>query len=314
MESPQLSVVVPLFNEEESVRALVEQINGVLERLGRKYEIVLVDDGSTDKTLDILADLARNMPFLRVVSFRRNYGQTPAMTAGIEHARGEVIVTMDGDLQNDPRDIPTFLEHIEGGYDVVIGWRHNRQDRLITRRIPSIIANWLIGRVTGVPVKDNGCSLKAYRSAVIQRVPLYSEMHRFIPAMLSLSGARIIEIKVNHRARQFGVSKYGLSRIYKVLFDLITIKTLISSAARPLRWFAVLSAFSFLASTTALAYCLYYMLTDPQQSLIVMLGVSITFIASGVFLLLCGTLAELSYRAGTVKIHDLARTTACELS
>ncbi len=171
------------------------------------------------------------------MKFRRNYGQTPAMAAGIQEARGRVLVTMDGDLQNDPADIALFLEKIDEGNDIVVGWRFNRQDKLITRKIPSRIANWLIGRITGVPIKDNGCSLKAYRAALIKKIPLYSEMHRFIPAMASIAGPRIAEIKVRHHARQFGQSKYGLSRIYKVLLDLMVIKTVASFTARPLLWF-----------------------------------------------------------------------------
>ena len=178
---------------------------------------------------------------MRVVNFRRNYGQTPAMAAGIEQAHGKILVTMDGDLQNDPRDIEHFLAKIDEGYDIVVGWRHNRQDKLISRKIPSKIANWLIGKVTGVPIKDNGCSLKAYRASLIKEIPLYSEMHRFIPAMASIAGPRIAEIKVRHHARQFGQSKYGLSRVYKVLLDLMVIKTVASFTSRPLLWFALLA-------------------------------------------------------------------------
>ena len=202
--------------------ALVEAIREIPQRV----ELIFVNDGSTDGTLEVASDLAKTDSRLRVISFRRNYGQTPAMAAGIDHARGQVIVTMDGDLQNDPRDIKRFLDKIDEGYDLVVGWRHNRQDKWLTRKLPSMIANRLIGHVTGVPIKDNGCSLKAYRASVIQKVPLYAEMHRFIPAMASIAGPRIAEIKVRHHARAYGASKYGLSRVYKVLLDLVTIKTL----------------------------------------------------------------------------------------
>ncbi len=221
---------------------LHQQLKDVLDTLNLEYEILFVDDGSSDNTFAVAAELARHDPRLRVIKFRRNFGQTPAMAAGIDHARGRIIITMDGDLQNDPRDIPLFIEQIEAGHDIVVGWRHNRKDKLISRKIPSRIANWLIGKVTGVPIKDNGCSLKAYRASVIKNVKLYSEMHRFIPAMANLSGARIAEIKVRHHARRFGESKYGLSRVYKVLIDLAGIKTIRAASAAPTLWFTKLAA------------------------------------------------------------------------
>ena len=200
----ELSIVVPLYNEEESIEALYSSIVDAMSHQEYSYEIVFVDDGSRDRTVEIASGIAANDSRLRVVIFRKNYGQTAAMAAGIELARGGIIVTMDGDLQNDPLDIPEFVDKMNEGYDMVVGWRFNRKDKLISRKIPSKIANWLIGKVTGVPIKDNGCSLKAYRSNVIKRVPLYNEMHRFIPAMSSITGARIAEIKVRHHARQFG--------------------------------------------------------------------------------------------------------------
>src|SRR4029078_139168 len=205
------------------------------------FEMVFVDDGSKDDTVAIAKALAQRDARLRVRTSRRNYGQTAAMAAGIEHANGKVLVTMDGDLQNDPADIPLLLEQIDAGFDVRGGRRPHRQDKLITRKIPSRIANWLIGKVTGVPIKDNGCSLKAFRAALIKRIPLYSEMHRFIPAMASIAGPRVAQIRVRHHARRFGESKYGLSRIYKVLLDLMVIKTVARFASQPLRGFALLS-------------------------------------------------------------------------
>jgi glycosyltransferase involved in cell wall biosynthesis len=221
-----LSVVVPLYNEEDSVTPLYQAIATVLDALSCEAEMIFVDDGSRDRTFAVAEELAAGDKRLRVVKFRSNYGQTPAMAAGIDTACGRIVITMDGDLQNDPQDIPSFIEKIDEGYDIVVGWRFDRQDKLISRKIPSRIANWLIGKVTGVPIKDNGCSLKAFRADVIKQVPLYSEMHRFIPAMASIAGPRIAEIKVRHHARQFGQSKYGLSRVYKVLLDLLTIKTI----------------------------------------------------------------------------------------
>jgi len=236
-----ISVAVPLFNEEESAPVLYEQLKGVLDSLNVTYEIIFIDDGSSDQTFKVLRKLAKSDSMLRVIKFRRNFGQTPAMAAGIDHAEGEIIITMDGDLQNDPTDIPQFVEEIRAGNDIVVGWRHDRKDKVLTRKIPSIIANWLIGKVTGVPIKDNGCSLKAYRAKVIKNVPLYSDMHRFIPAMTNMSGARVKEIKVKHHARLFGESKYGLSRVYKVLVDLAGITTIRAASFAPFRWFTTLA-------------------------------------------------------------------------
>ncbi len=238
---PKVSVIAPLYNEQECVRPLHAAIVQSLEQLGCAFEMIFVDDGSTDGTAAIAAEIASIDPRLCIVRFRRNYGQTPAMAAGIEYARGEIIVTMDGDLQNDPEDIGRLLEQLDEGYDIVVGWRFNRQDKLLSRKIPSRIANWLIARMTGVPIKDNGCSLKAYRASLIKQIPLYSEMHRFIPAMASIAGPRIAEIKVRHHARQFGQSKYGLSRTYKVLLDLLVVKTVASFTSRPLIWFSLLA-------------------------------------------------------------------------
>src|SRR5581483_3617466 len=231
--APELSIVVPLFNEEDSLRPLYEAITAAVVPLGIMFEIVFVDDGSKDATVRIADEIARADPRVCLVKFRRNYGQTPAMAAGIAQARGDVIVTMDGDLQNDPADIGNLLAKIDEGNDIVVGWRFERQDKLVSRKIPSRIANALIAKVTGVPIKDNGCSLKAYRASLIKKIPLYSEMHRFIPAMASIAGPKIAEIKVQHHARRFGESKYGLSRIYKVLLDLMVIKTVASFTARP---------------------------------------------------------------------------------
>src|SRR5579863_5402061 len=239
--SPRLSVIVPFYNESENVVRMHRAIVQSIEPLGVSFEMVFVDDGSKDDTLELAIGIARKDPRVRVVKFRRNFGQTPAMAAGIEHARGEILITMDGDLQNDPADIQQLLLKMDEGNDIVVGWRFNRQDKMISRKIPSMIANRLIGKVTGVPIKDNGCSLKAYRASVIKHIPLYSEMHRFIPAMASIAGPRIAEIKVRHHARQFGKSKYGLSRVYKVLLDLMVIKTVASFTARPLLWFGMLS-------------------------------------------------------------------------
>src|SRR5512134_1523458 len=228
-----LSIILPIYNEEQNIRLLYDRIVNVIDRMNASAEILMVDDGSTDTSFDVMALLAAQDARVRVIKFRRNSGQTAAMTAGIEFARGRVLVTMDADLQNDPDDIPNLVRKLDEGYDVVVGWRQRRKDAFVTRIIPSKIANFLIGKVTGVPIKDNGCSLKAYRATIIKSVPLYAEMHRFIPAMASLVGARTFQLPVRHHERKHGVSKYGLSRIYKVLLDLIKIRMLLKFAARP---------------------------------------------------------------------------------
>jgi glycosyltransferase involved in cell wall biosynthesis len=234
--NPDLSIIVPLYNEEDNVRPLFEAIAEALAPLPLTAELLLVDDGSQDATFARALELPRDgNPKLRLIKLRRNYGQTAAMAAGIEHARGRILVTMDGDLQNDPRDIPRFLAEIDKGYDLVVGWRKARKDHW-SRVLPSKVANRLIGWITGVPIKDNGCSLKAYRAELIKEIPLYAEMHRFIPAMASLAGARIAEIEVRHHPRRFGRSKYGFSRIYKVLVDLVVIATILDFTRRPMRW------------------------------------------------------------------------------
>ncbi|HEX9676053.1 MAG TPA: glycosyltransferase family 2 protein [Anaerolineales bacterium] len=232
----KLSVVIPVFDELENLGPLDEALREALR--GHDYEVILVDDGSTDGSLQRLEELAQADPaHLVVVELRRNFGQTAAIAAGIDHATGEVIVTLDADLQNDPADIPMLLQKIEEGFDVVSGWRVNRKDKLVTRRIPSQVANWMISRVTGVPLHDYGCTLKAYRQEVLQGFRLYGEMHRFIPAYAGSVGARIVEVPVRHHARVHGQTKYGLERTLKVLLDLFTVKFLISYAHKPIYLF-----------------------------------------------------------------------------
>ena len=291
------------------MRPLHRAIVQAVEPLGAAFELVLVDDGSRDGTFATAADLARDDSRVRVVKFRRNYGQTPAMAAGIEQARGDVIVTMDGDLQNDPADIPRLLAKIQEGYDIVVGWRHNRQDKLISRKVPSRIANALIARVTGVPIHDNGCSLKAYRATLIKRIPLYSEMHRFIPAMAFIAGPRIAEIKVDHHARRFGRSKYGLSRIYKVLLDLMVIKTVASFTSRPLLWFALLSVPLLALAGIALGYTLFTALTPDEPLSLPIAGTGVIFLVSALMLICAGALGELIYKLGDVREVDFSSLT-----
>ena len=245
---PVVSVVVPIYNERENVAALHDALSYALVDLGRPYEIVLVDDGSSDGTRDVLRALAADDPHLRLILFRRNYGQTAAMAAGFAACRGRVIVSMDGDLQNDPADIGRLVEKLEQGYDVVCGWRRHRQDRVATRLLPSKVANFLIARVTGARIHDTGCSLKAYRGWVVRSLVLYSDMHRFLAALGVGLGARIAELPVRHHARRAGKSKYGLGRVFRVLADLVGIKMLIQFAAHPIRWFTLLSLPLFVLS------------------------------------------------------------------
>jgi len=231
-----VSIVIPVYEEEESLPHLYKSIKDVMDKLKRKYEIVFVDDGSRDGTLKVLESYQKKDPTVVVVSFRRNFGQTAAMAAGFEYAQGDIIVTMDADLQNDPNDIPKLLEKIKG-HDVVSGWRKKRQDKFLSRRLPSMLANGLISKVTGVHLHDYGCTLKAYRKEVIKSVRLYGEMHRFIPAIASWVGASITEVETNHHPRKFGKSKYGISRTIRVVLDLITVKFLQSFSTRPIHAF-----------------------------------------------------------------------------
>jgi glycosyltransferase involved in cell wall biosynthesis len=307
--SPKLSVIVPFYNEEDSIDPMYAAIVRAVEPLNIAFEMLFVDDGSRDSTARRGEEIARRDARVRIVKFRRNYGQTAAMAAGIEYASGEILVTMDGDLQNDPADIELFLAKMAEGYDIVVGWRHKRQDKLMSRKIPSKIANWLIGKVTGVPITDNGCSLKAFRAPLIKNIPLYSEMHRFIPAMTSIAGPRIAEIRVRHHARQFGKSKYGLSRVYKVLLDLMVIKTVASFTSRPLLWFSLLCAPLALFGLAALAGGLLMAMPSNGHMSLALTGSGIIFLMASVTLLASGTLGELVYKLGDVRPENFARLT-----
>lgn len=234
-----LSVVLPVFNEEESVFEAVREIHAALDPTGIDFEIVCVDDGSRDRSFEVLRGLSQDDSRLVVCRFRRNFGQTAAMQAGIDAARGAVIVTMDADLQNDPRDIPAMLAKLDEGFDMVAGWRHGRKDAFLNRRLPSIVANRIIGQTTGVRLHDYGCTLKAMKGDLARELRLYGEMHRFIPVMASLVGARITEMKVNHRARRFGRSKYGIGRTTRVILDLLTVLFLQSYLVRPMQMFGL---------------------------------------------------------------------------
>ncbi len=255
--APEISLFLPVLDEEENLPLMHRKIGAALDALGKTAEVIYVDDGSTDKSLQILKEIAAGDSRVRVISLRRNYGQTAAMSAGIDAARGEILIPMDADLQNDPADIARLLEKLDEGYDVVSGWRKNRQDKLITRKIPSQIANKIISWIGGVPLHDYGCSLKAYRREVLQDVKLYGEMHRFIPIYASWSGARVAEIPVEHHARTMGKSKYGLSRTVKVVFDLITIKFMAEYHTKPIYVFGTFGLIAFLVSILAGIYAIF---------------------------------------------------------
>ncbi|MFC2065139.1 glycosyltransferase family 2 protein [Chloroflexota bacterium] len=253
----KLSLVIPVFNEEETLISLDESVHNALQEFGTNWEVIYIDDGSQDGSLKILADLAEaDKEHVRVVHFRRNFGQTAAIAAGIDYARGEIIVTLDADMQNDPTDIPMMVAKLNEGYDVVSGYRKDRKDTLITRKIPSQAANWLISLVTGVHLHDYGCTLKAYRREVLQNIRLYGEMHRFIPVYAHAYGARITELQVRHHPRKFGKTKYGLDRTLKVILDLFTVKFLLSYSAKPIYLFGGAGVILILLSGLVLFYLL----------------------------------------------------------
>jgi len=284
-----LSVVIPLFNEEESIQALYERLSAALTALGKTFEIIFINDGSSDRSYDRLCRVADQDPHVKVINLRRNFGQTAAMAAGFDYAQGEIIIPMDGDLQNDPADIGLLIAKLDEGFDVVSGWRKDRQDKEVLRKLTSRMANWLIGVITGVKLHDSGCSLKAYRAEILKGTRLYGEMHRFIPALANLMGARICEVPVRHHARQFGKSKYGFKRILKVLLDLITVKFLADFSTKPLYMFGGIGAVLFAIAVLAGAETLFerwvygvYVHNNPFILIAVFLAIlSVNFIVMG---------------------------------
>ncbi|HET7009805.1 MAG TPA: glycosyltransferase family 2 protein [Anaerolineales bacterium] len=292
----KISLVIPVYNEVESLPHLDQAIRESLA--GRDYEVVYVDDGSTDGSVEVLERLARqDSGHSRAVILRRNFGQTAALAAGIDHSEGDVIVTLDADMQNDPADIPTLIQKIDEGYDVVSGWRVDRQDAALTRRLPSQMANWLISRVTGVPLHDYGCTLKAYRREVLEGFHLYGEMHRFIPAYAGGVGARIVEVPVRHHARRFGKAKYGLERTVKVILDLFTVKFLTSYAAKPIYIFGGAGLGMIAASFVVLLVLIARrIMLDEHMIRSPLLLLSVTAFILGAQAILMGLLAELTVR------------------
>ena len=304
MNTVDISIIVPLYNEADSIVPLYDSLTEVMRSINKKYEIIFIDDGSIDKTCEIAEELHKNDENLKVIKFRRNYGQTPAMQAGFDYATGTIVISMDGDLQNDPRDIQKFLKKIDEGYDIVCGWRKNRKDKLFSRKIPSKVANWLIGHVTGVKVHDNGCSLKAFKGETIKKTRLYSDLHRFIPAMASIAGIKYTEIVVNHHARKFGASKYGLSRVWKVFLDLLTVKTLVGFSRNPGFLFAILS-FPFLVAGGLFALVSIKLCLNPtlfESKPVIFTSISFLFFFLSGHLLLLGFIGEMIVKTAGVKI------------
>ena len=295
--APELSIFLPVLNEEENLRPMHAKIREALQSLGKTAEVIYVDDGSTDDSLQILKEIAATDEKVRVISLRRNYGQTAAMSAGIDAAKGEILIPMDADLQNDPQDIARLLEKLDEGYDVVSGWRKNRRDKLFSRKIPSQIANKLISWIGGVPLHDYGCSLKAYRREVIQDVRLYGEMHRFIPIYAMWAGARVTEIPVDHHARRMGKSKYGISRTVKVVFDLMTIKFMASYQTKPIYVFGTFGMIAFLLSIIAGVWAFFLKYVEGVSFILTPLPIiAIVLLAISVQFFLMGLLAEMLVR------------------
>ncbi len=293
----KISVVIPTYNEEENAALLYDELSGVMKSMACDYEILFIDDGSSDGTLAVLKTIEEADSRVGVVQFRKNFGQTAAMSAGFAYAGGDVIITMDGDLQNDPHDIPRLIDKINEGFDVVTGWRHNRQDTFINRKLPSMIANKIISWTTGVSLHDYGCTLKAFRREVIKNIHLYGEMHRFIPAIASGMGISFTEIKVNHRARQYGTSKYGISRTIRVVLDLITVKFLLSYATRPIQIFGLLGVISgSVGFLIALIMTIQRQFFDIPLSDRPLLLLAIVLIFIGIQFISIGLIAELQAR------------------
>jgi len=297
MNEVQISVVVPVYNEEPNLPELRSQLNEVLPTLGISYEVILVDDGSSDGSFAVMREMALEDPHYRAIRLRRNYGQTAAIACGIRHSRGDVIIPMDADLQNDPKDIPRLLQTLDRGWDVVSGWRQDRHDAFLSRSLPSMIANWLISRLTGVALHDYGCTLKAYRREVVQDTSLYGEMHRFIPALARWYGATVTEIPVTHHPRTRGKSKYGLMRTLKVLLDLLTVKFLDGYLAKPIYVFGGFGAACLAASILTFGYLTYDKFANGAsfiQSPLLMLSALLATL--GVMSTLMGLLAEITVR------------------
>jgi len=306
--SPEISVVVPIFNEEDSLALLYEEVRDALEPLARSFELILVDDHSTDSSLRRMLALRERDRRVKVLHFRRNFGQTAAMSAGFDAARGRIVITMDGDLQNDPADIPRMVAKIDEGFDIVAGWRKSRQDGLFLRRVPSQVANRMIAWLTDTPIHDTGCTLKAFRAALVKRLPIYAEQHRFLPAMSRGSGARVTELVVHHRARRFGHSKYGIGRAQRVLLDMFAITLIARFARRPLHYFGLFSLPFGALALAVLGLEIEWEKVDVQNLPGWAFMVFLLFMLPSVHFLLLGLLSELIVSAGRVHADGVLQT------
>ncbi|NNE45459.1 MAG: glycosyltransferase family 2 protein [Rhodothermales bacterium] len=298
-----ISIVIPLHDEEDSVAPLCRAVTAAMESADVRFETILVDDGSRDQTFARASDVASQDTRFRVVKLNRNFGQTAALKAGFEIAAGDIIVTMDGDLQNDPEDIPMMLQKISEGFDMVVGWRKNRQDSWALRKIPSRIANWLVRKSTGTTITDNGCALRAYRSEVIKRYPLYSEMHRLLPTILAMTGARMAELPVRHHPRQYGRSKYGLARTYKVILDLVALRMILTFHRSPLFGFGISGTVLGLLSMGVLITGFLQLLTNQGDVSLIYPGIGILLGSLSVSLLTMGILCDMIYVTGDTKMR-----------
>jgi glycosyltransferase involved in cell wall biosynthesis len=296
-ESVYLSVVIPVYNERENISYLYENLNKVLPSLGKTYEVILIDDGSMDGTFNELVKIHDLNSNYKIVKFRKNFGQTPAMSAGFDYANGEIIITLDADLQNDPQDIPLLIEKVNEGYDIVSGWRVNRQDKTVSRKLPSKVANWLIAKLTGVKIHDYGCTLKAYSRDVIKNIELYGEMHRYIPAVASWMGISVAEVPVHHHSRKFGKSKYGISRTIRVILDIIILKYLLTYSQKPIQIFGGIGLFTGVVGGIITIYLIIMRLFfNVALSSRPLFTLSIFMIFIGVQLITMGILGELLMR------------------
>jgi glycosyltransferase involved in cell wall biosynthesis len=296
-ESVYLSVVIPVYNERENISFLYENLSRILPSLCVKYEVLLIDDGSSDGSFNELVKIHEQDNNYKVIKFRKNFGQTPAMSAGFDYANGEIIITLDADLQNDPQDIPLLIQKMNEGYDIVSGWRINRQDKAISRKLPSKIANWLIAKLTGVRIHDYGCTLKAYSRDVVKNIELYGEMHRYIPAVASWMGISVAEVPVHHHSRKFGKSKYGISRTIRVILDIIILKYLLSYSQKPIQIFGLIGLFTGLVGGIITIYLIIMRLFfNAALSSRPLFTLSIFMIFIGVQLITMGILGELLMR------------------
>ena len=291
-----ISIIIPVFNERESIGYLLDEIKNVMEINNLNFELIVINDGSKDDTLAVLGNLSLKIKELLIISLRKNYGQTAAMSAGFDNSRGDILITLDGDLQNDPNDIPKLISEINKGYDLICGWRFDRKDKLINRRIPSTLANKLIAKVTGLKLHDYGCSLKAFRKEIIDDVKLYGELHRFLPVLANIEGARIKEVKVNHRSRKYGSSKYGIDRTFRVLMDLLTVWFMTKFLTRPMYGFGFVGIISILISLAMTSYLLAVKVLGEDIGNRPMLMFALILGIAGVQLFSFGLLSELLIR------------------